>query len=238
MKPRIVFLDLEGTLIEVPRVVSSEIPKSMWQSLARMLGDDCLREEEGSHSRWLRGEIPNYLEWMNETVEMFCRHGLRRDAIEALVRSLKLTAGVEEFARRMHEQGAILAIVTGALKSVAEPVQILIKAQHLFAGCELYFDSAGSVLHWNLLPSDWFGKVDFMNLLIREYGAQADDCVFIGDGINDVELARRMGLSIAFNADDALAKVADVVISQPIGQASFDGIATIIERFWRHESGV
>jgi HAD superfamily phosphoserine phosphatase-like hydrolase len=232
MTKRIVFLDLEGTLIDVPRVIDSPIPKSMWQSLARLLGQECLREEELSHRRWSNGDIPNYVAWMDETIRMFLRHGLKRTHIEELKALVRMTPGVLEFAARMHEHNAVLVIVTGALKSVAEPLFVSMKAQHLFSGCELFFDSSGEVLHWNLLPSDWYGKTDFMELLIREYRLGRESCVFIGDGANDVELAKRVGFSIGFNADEALEAVVSASVKQPTQHMDFSKLVPVIEGFW------
>jgi phosphoserine phosphatase len=233
MAKPIIFLDLEGTLIDVPRIIDSPIPRSMWQSLAAMLGQECLLEEQKSHARWLEGSIPNYIEWMDQTVRLFIQHGLVRRHVEQLSATVRPTAGIIQFADRMHRHGAVMAIVTGALKSIADPVQIMMRAQHLFAGCELLFDDGGRVIHWNLLPSDWYGKVDFMNLLIREYHTNREQCVFVGDGANDVALAKQVGFSIAFNADKPLQRVATLKIGRPSENRDFLELAEPIEEFWR-----
>ncbi|WP_197052973.1 HAD family hydrolase [Tepidicaulis marinus] len=233
MPKKIVVLDLEGTLIKVPRLFDTDVPKSMWQTIAQLLGPECLREEERSHARWLSGDIPDYVTWMDQTVRMLLRYGLNKNDIETLVSNIEIVCGAQRFAQRIHSQGGVLAIVTGALKAIAEPVQIALGAQHLFAGCELYFDQRGEVVHWNLLPSDWYGKVDFMYLLAREYQADLSEVVFIGDGVNDVELAKQAGLSIGFNPDSGLARVVDIIVEQPDEEQDFEAVAGIIENFWR-----
>jgi phosphoserine phosphatase len=91
-------------------------------------------------------------------------------------------------------------------------VQIATRAHHLFSGCEFYFDAAGNVVHWNLMPTDYKAKVDFMRLLISEYQVTSDECVFVGDGKNDVHLARQVGLSIAFNGHPLLRSASSVQV--------------------------
>jgi phosphoserine phosphatase len=79
--------------------------------------------------------------------------------------------------------------------------------------------------HFNLLPADERGKVDFMLLMCKEYGYESRHCAFVGDGKNDVHLARAVGYSVAFNAQPELAKAASFAISQPPGKEDFMAVA-------------
>jgi phosphoserine phosphatase len=96
---------------------------------------------------------------------------------------------------------------------------------HTFAACEYFFDqSSGRLVHWNLIPCDYEGKVDFMRLMMREYGISPADCAFIGDGVNDVPIAKEVGLSIAFNAAGELQEAATHSINQPEGKKDLKAI--------------
>lgn len=55
-----------------------------------------------------------------------------------------------------------------------------------------------------IFPSDFDGKVDFVRLLMREYRLEADECAFVGDGVNDVPIASVVGTAVAYNGHPAL----------------------------------
>ena len=75
---------------------------------------------------------------------------------------------------------------------------------HAYAAADLFWDREGKLIHWNILPSDYEGKVDFVRLLIREYRLSSSDCAFVGDGKNDAYVARQVGISFAYRAHPAL----------------------------------
>ncbi|STI16625.1 phosphoserine phosphatase [Escherichia coli] len=53
-----------------------------------------------------------------------------------------------------------------------------------------------------------------MKHLAEEYAVSLSDCIFIGDGKNDVHLAREVGTSIAFNAQKELVDVSTFSVKQ------------------------
>ncbi len=67
-----------------------------------------------------------------------------------------------------------------------------------------------------------------MRLLINEYQADPNKCVFIGDGKNDIHLAKEVGVSIAFNAQDELQRVCTYQIDQAPNEKNFYAATTII----------
>jgi phosphoserine phosphatase len=70
------------------------------------------------------------------------------------------------------------------------------------------------VEHFNLLPTDEIGKLVFMSHLADEYGVNLQDCIFVGDGKNDVHLAKKVGTSIAFNAQKELIDASTFSVKQ------------------------
>jgi hydroxymethylpyrimidine pyrophosphatase-like HAD family hydrolase len=85
--------------------------------------------------------------------------------------------------------------------------------------------------HWNLLPSDFTGKIDFMRFIMKAYRVRARECAFIGDGDNDVPMAEKVGLSIAFNAQSKLREVCTHMIDQPQGEENFHAVAEYLDRY-------
>jgi phosphoserine phosphatase len=58
-----------------------------------------------------------------------------------------------------------------------------------------------------LLPCDFSGKLHFILLILREYGLSPDDWIFVGDGTNDVPVARKAPVSIAYAAHPELRRI-------------------------------
>lgn len=235
LRPKIIFLDLEGTLLQIPPIVSdTQVAQSAWTTLAGLLGADCLREEEETKRKWEAKTYFNYLGWMEDTIRIHRRYGLTSEIFEGMVDLIQETPGIRTAAERFHAWGAKLAIISGGFKALANKAQIAMKAQHSFAACEYFFDAHGNLSHWNLLPTDYRGKLDFMKLLINEYAYSSDDCVFVGDGNNDVTLAKGVGLSIAFNAQKELRDASKVCIDQLPSEIDFVAVADVIELYARH----
>jgi phosphoserine phosphatase len=221
---------MEGTLLlKEFRLDDGVVAPSAWTVLAEALGEQCLFEENETKRRWRAGEYSGYLEWMRKTIEIHQRFKLTQAIFEKVVDSVPLTPNAGLALQNMHDHGAITVMVTGGFKALADRVQRSLRIHHVFAACEYFFAADGMIEHFNLLPADEAGKVDFMKLTCREYGVDPRECAFIGDGMNDVHLARAVGFSIAFNAQPELCSVATTSVVQAAGFEDFMAVAKILE---------
>ena len=232
MPSRVAFLDLEGTLlrqgIDVP---GSEHPLSQWPAIAAALGPEAVAAELATQKRWRAGEYSGYLEWVEATCEIHKRFGLTKEIIEKLVKNAQLMPGAAELVHYLHNAGFKTTLVTGAVKSFADRVQSELKINHSFAACEYFFDSRGRLESWNTLPCDYKGKMNLMKVVIEEHGVGSQDCVFIGDGENDVPLAKSVGFSVCFNGHRELRAVSTIVIEQPKGT---ENLVAVIDELEKH----
>src|SRR5260370_15282918 len=86
MRPKLIFLDLEGTLLRIPPIVSrTQVAQSAWTILAQLLGPDCLREEEETKRKWEAQSYFNYLSWMEDTIRIHQKYGLTLRIFTSLV---------------------------------------------------------------------------------------------------------------------------------------------------------
>jgi phosphoserine phosphatase len=229
--PRIVFFDMEGTLLRTAyHLDDGKVAPSAWTVLAEKLGPDCLKAENESKDIYLAGGYAGgYLEWMLKTVLFHQQFRLTESVFRELIESATFMANADIALKCIHEWGCVTVLITGGFKALADRVQRQLRLHHAFAGCEYFFHpETGEVEHVNLLPADEKGKADFMRLMCREYGYDPRECAFVGDGKNDVHLAREVGYSIAFNAQPELARVASFRISQPRGEEDFMAVADAI----------
>jgi phosphoserine phosphatase len=232
--PKILFLDMEGTLfLKEHRLDDGRVAPSAWTVLAECLGPECLRKEKETKDFWIAGKYRSYLDWMRATVDIHVQHGLTHNIFREIVDGVDYTPYVAEALREVRDWGTITAIITGGFKAIADRAQVDLKIDHVFAGCEYFFDpTSGLVRHYNLLPADEMGKVEFMKLVCREYHVPPVHCAFVGHGKNDVELARAVGFSVAFNAQPELESVVSVSIRQQRDEVDFRAVVDAVrERY-------
>ena len=67
-----------------------------------------------------------------------------------------------------------------------------------------------------------------MELIIKEHGLKKEECAFVGDGKNDIFLAKEVGLSKAFNGPKELQEACTHSINQEDGHEDFTEILKII----------
>lgn len=216
------FFDLEGTLLKkCYRLDNGKVAPSAWTVLAESLGERCLAEEEETKDRWNRGEYAGYVEWMRDTIRIHKKHALTRDVFDKVINSVEFMPGIEDAFCELRHAGVVTAVISGGMKALGDRAQRFLGIDHVMCGCEYFFGDDGLIEHFNLLPSDDKGKIRFMELIAEEHGADPESCAFVGDGMNDVPLAKAVGFSIAFNAQRELQEACTTSIVQPQGAEDF-----------------
>jgi len=227
--PKIWFFDMEGTLLQKDFALDNgKVAPSAWTVLAKLISEECYIEEELSKDRWNSGKYNGYLDWMTDTIRIQQKHGLKKWHIDEVVKIAKLHDGAHELVKAIKATSAKIVLISGGIKPLADKVQRELRIDHAFSACEYFFDESGNLEFYNLLPTDNEGKVSFMLQIANEYGVKPSECIFIGDGKNDISLAKSVGISIAFNAQVDLCQVATFSIKQKKGQENLADIKRLI----------
>ncbi|EJG5368866.1 HAD family phosphatase, partial [Salmonella enterica] len=171
-------------------------------------------EEEKTKDLWLTNKYISYTQWMKETVEIQIKHGMNKTHLQTVLSQAELQKGAVELIQFLKKKGYLTVLISGGFKELADLTQRKLKIDHAYSACEYFFDKNGSVEHFNLLPTDEEGKLVFMKHLASEYNSELENCIFIGDGKNDVFIAKNVGTSIAFNAQKELKDVATFIVDQ------------------------
>lgn len=214
MSIKLMFLDLEGTLISAQQIKgrTNSPGTSLWSRLFHELGPEALAKDNDSVLRWERGEIRSYVEWVESSISLFKEYGLTEELYRSCIAATPLNPGVAETVEQLHQRGIRTAIVSGGFYDQARIVQATLKIHHAYAAVELYFGGDGYIAHANIWPSDYAAKVDYVELLRRECGVDPAECAFIGDGKNDVAIAGHVGASFAYRAHPELKSAASYVV--------------------------
>ncbi len=223
MAIQLLFLDMEGTLFASQDVVvgpDHAHHTSLWTRIFSELGPAAQGDNVRMIEKWDGGGYRSYMDWVDDSLVAMRRHGLTQGLFDALVDETPYNPLVPNTLAEIHERGVRTAIVSGGFVAQARRAQAELRIHHAYAATDLFFDTSGALIHWNIYPSDFAGKVDYVQLMMREYGLRTDECAFVGDGANDVPIASAVGTSYAYNGHPAL---------QAAAHHSIDDFSQILE---------
>jgi len=224
-KIKLIFFDMEGTLFKKTiKFAKGNTAPSAWTLIAKHLGEKALAEEDITKDKWNNGKYSGYVEWMEETISIHKKYGLTKNFFDNVMNSIDYHNGVKETFKELNKKEYITALISGGFKAQADRAQKDLKIKHSFAACEYFWNKNGTMLHWNLLPCDYEGKVDFMKLIMKEHGLSPEECAFVGDGKNDIFLAKEVGTSISFNGPEELQRISTHSINQEKDKEDFTAI--------------
>jgi phosphoserine phosphatase len=211
---KLLILDIEGTLFRAaPRLPGAKLDSTIWQACAAALGPEAVREEIANHQRWSTGGYARSLDWARDTAEMHRKYGLTADLFHGLIAAAQYNPGVVETVLAIDRSAYVPVLISGGFRELARRAQIDLRIHHAFAACEYFFDNTGALAGYNLLPCDFAGKLDFVHLMLREYGLDERQWIFVGDGLNDVPIAKAAPVSVAYGGLPALTEVASFAIT-------------------------
>lgn len=215
-KIKLIFFDMEGVIFESGIIEErKDVAASVWTALGNSLGKECRKKEDEGKIMWAEGKFNNYIEWCEWTLKLFQKHNLTMKHFYDVINKVKYIDGAKETFKELKKKGYKTVIISGGLKNLANRAIRDLDIDTTFAAVEYFFDDkTEKLVSWNILPTDYEGKIDFLRLMMREYKLHPQECAFIGDGVNDIPLAKEVGLSVAFNARKELQEVATYSINQ------------------------
>ncbi|MBT1070694.1 HAD family hydrolase [Pelotalea chapellei] len=228
-KIKLAVFDLEGTIFR-NSYRGKDFP-SLWAVICNLCGPDAAKEDDGNREKFYAGKYAGYSEWVIDTLKIHQKYGLKRNQLESLINSIDYYPGVAETFEALRLQGINIAIISGGLKALADRAAIDYKIEHCFASAEYFWNQDGTVRHWNVMPTDFAHKKSVLEILSRDLGISADECLFVGDGRNDRAVAGHCALSIGFNPHDELRPDVDVIIEQPKGAENLAAVLQPIARY-------
>lgn len=204
----LLILDVEGTIFESGvQLAGSSLASTVWQAIARALGPEAEAAELETHRLWADGYYGSYLDWMRATIAIHQQHHLDETQFAQIIEGAEWADGVRDALSTIDRTQFELVLISGGFRELARRAQVDFAIRHAFAACEYFFDPSGALTGYNLLPCDFAGKLDFVRLMLREYGLGESDWVFIGDGANDANIAEQAPFSIGVHPHLELARV-------------------------------
>ncbi|TLM69245.1 MAG: hypothetical protein FDZ69_00290 [Deltaproteobacteria bacterium] len=207
---KLLVCDVEGTIFKAEyKIDGTDYASTMWQPLARSLGDAAVDEERETHRKWEDKDYSNYAEWVEATVQIHKKYGLHRDTFYSLVNSAEYNTGVLEFFAKLDRKKFIPVLVSGGFEELISRAMRDLNIYYGYGACEYFFDETdGKLAGHRLKHCDFEDKLGHIEPIFKRFELHAKkDWVFVGDGKNDVHIAKRAPISFAINAHPHLAEV-------------------------------
>ena len=198
-RKKLVVLDVDSTLIR--------------QEVIELLAAHVGREAEVAAvtERAMRGEI-DFAASLRERVAVL--EGLPASAIDDVAAAVRLSPGAKVLVQTLLREGHAVAAVSGGFSQVLDPLAAHLELTRAAAN-ELEVQDgvltgrvAGRIV-------DRAMKAEVMGQWAQELGVAPEDVMAVGDGANDIDMARAAGLSVAYRGKPALREVADTQVSIP-----------------------
>lgn len=210
--PTLLVCDVEGTIFKAKyQIKGTEYASTMWQPIAQRLGEAAEIAEKETHEKWENGHYTNYKEWVEDTIRIHKKFGLKKNDFYKLIDEAEYIDGVVEFFQNLDRSEYIPVLVSGGFQELIRRAQKELKIKYGFGACEYIFDDEdGFLSHYSLRACDFEGKYEYIKMLFGEYNLNSKvDWVFVGDGKNDVEIAKKAPFRIGINPHDDLKPFVD-----------------------------
>jgi len=209
-KYKLVCFDVDGTLIDFPQ----DHPKFSWQVFHDYFQTDEHRRED-ARNKFLNGKI-SYLGWAEHDIGMWKEVNARKEDFFKAMEPLKLMNGAMETLQELKRNNLKLAVISGSINVVLE--KFIPNYNEIFNAVflsRIYFDEEGNIAKVEATEFDMDKKAEALKQIAKREKIRLEECVFVGDYLNDMKIIREAGLGIAFNCQhDELKKIADVVIEK------------------------
>jgi phosphoserine phosphatase len=187
---RLICFDVDGTLVGKTVFV--------WETLHERLGTDRAARRQ-AWDDFFAGRLA-YADWFASDLALFRQCGpVTRQRLLAAIDTLELVPGAHQALAALRAAGMRLAVVSGSLNIVLEKFELGRYFDDVFLN-ELYFDSAGELTGSRPTPFDLDNKAGALDALTAKYGLALSETAFVGDNFNDLSIARRAGMALAFNS--------------------------------------
>lgn len=192
---RVVAFDLDGTLIRSkdPNLTFIYSWKLVW---------DYLKYPEELHRSGMHAYLKKkktYREWCEWAVQLFRDQGLKRSDFRDIVAPLRLTNNLYPTFKTLKRYGMKLYLISGGIDTFLE--EMIPDAGNWFDRIyinRLKFDDNSVIVGVDSTEYDFEGKATALDLVCEENGCGVEESVFVGEGFNDLDVARRAGLTIAY----------------------------------------
>ncbi len=191
----LVIFDVEGVLYD-----AEYLPL-----LARLVNKE--KEIMDITMKGIRGEIP----WEEGLLRRInALRGIKYEDALRIAESMPLMPGAKSVCKKLKSAGWKLIAVSGGFTIMMDKLRQELNLDYIAAN-ELIFNN-GILTGVDIMVNS--NKANAIAKVIKDWNEPKENIVSVVDGANDLKLFEIAGLKVAFNAQEIVAKQADVIIDQ------------------------
>jgi len=195
---RLVFFDMDSTLIDMEIIDEMAKRKGVFQEVSRIT------------EKAMRGDI-DFEESLTQRVALL--KGLEIEELEKIKESMKLSEGADELVTILKRLGFTLGVVSGGFLYFADYLKEKLNLDFAYANqLELKEGRLTGRVKGTIIDNAYKAKI--VHQVSHEKGILLDQTVAIGDGANDVLMLGQAGLGIAYNAKERLQRAANMSLGR------------------------
>lgn len=189
-KYKAVIFDIDGTLtttnswVDITKALGADSTKHDQIYLARKSG--ALNLED---SRKLLLELWQNTQNANET---FLRTSFKKT---------ELRPEAKKLFTHLHQKGYTTCLITGSNNLFAQEIANKLGTKYYFANAQFEFDDSGNLTGYDYEIDQGSKKLEQLQDFCAKQKIKLEDCIAVGDGANDIEMMKNVGLPIAIKTE-------------------------------------
>lgn len=206
---KLLVCDIEGTIFKPHLIKSAQHDSYIWTAIAEELGKDAEKEEILTQLKWKDGGYGSenlgqaYMHWVKESIAIHKKYGLTKEKFEQIIENAPYVDGVQKFFKLLNRKEYIPIFISGGIQNLSEKAcrDLGVDDDDSYAACKYYFNSKNEIdkTLTFLNTSNFYGKQEIVSIALKKHGLTELDWLFIGDGINDVSVAKYAPISIGID---------------------------------------
>lgn len=206
LKYKLICFDLDGTIIDGIN--------NFWDYICEEFGCD-LEAKDKAFDNYFKNLL-TYDEWVEHDVNLWITKKVKKQDMIKVIGNLKLIPGALETIKELKKRGLKVGIISDSMEIAL--MTLIPDYKELFDDIfinKLEWNGDGTIAGWTANKYCMEKKAAGLRKMADNGGFDLSECVFVGDGYNDVHAVKQAGLGIVFNySDKKVAEAADIVIEK------------------------